>query len=274
MNHDKFVIELNQVSYCYCKGENVLDKVSLSVGAGEFVSVIGPSGAGKTTLLRILNGAASACSGEVFVLGRQFDQAKGGAKRRIQRRIGTIYQDFCLVEPSSCLDNVLNGALAETSWIRAVCGIFTREQQNRALTALECVGLAGKADIRAANLSGGQKQRVAIARALMQQPEILLADEPVASLDPATGSQILELLKSIQKQRGLTVIMNSHNVEAALKYSDRICGMRKGKMVFDLPPKQVSQELLWELYRGAGKHLQGGVLENVGSNAGFSEDRV
>lgn len=268
------MIELNQVSYCYCKGEKVLDKVSLSVGAGEFVSVIGPSGAGKTTLLRILNGAVSVCSGEVSLMGRRFDQAKGAAKRRIQQRIGTIYQDFCLVEPSTCLDNVLNGALAETSWIRAVCGIFSKEQQNRALTALECVGLEGKADIRAANLSGGQKQRVAIARALMQQPEILLADEPVASLDPATGGQILELLKNIQKQRGLTVIMNSHNVEAALKYSDRICGMKNGKILFDLPPGQVSQELLSELYQGAGNRLQDGVSENVISDADFSEDRV
>lgn len=250
MNQNSYMIQLNHISCCYRKGEPVLDDVSMIVSAGEFVSVIGPSGAGKTTLLRILNGAVSLQSGEVTVQGKRFDRAKGAAKRRIQQRIGTIYQDFCLVEPSSCLDNVLNGALAEISWIRAVCGIFSREQQSRALEALECVGLADKADVRASNLSGGQKQRVAIARALMQRPEILLADEPVASLDPATGNQILELLKSIQKQRGLTVIMNSHNVEAALAYSDKVCGLREGKILFCLPPEQVSEDWMRRLYHG------------------------
>lgn len=265
------MIELKQVSHYYRKGETVLDELSLNVRAGEFVSVIGPSGAGKTTLLRVLNGAVSVRGGEVFVLGTRFDRAKGAAKRKIQQRIGTIYQDFCLVEPVSCLDNVLNGALAEISWIRAVCGVFSREQKNRALTALERVGLEEKADARAANLSGGQKQRVAIARALMQQPEILLADEPVASLDPATGNQILELLKDIQKQRGLTVIMNSHNVEAALKYSDRICGMREGKILFDLLPDKVSQGLLRELYHGTEEHLQDSLSENAVSRDSFLE---
>ncbi len=246
------MIELNHVSYYYCEGEPVLDDISLAVRAGEFVSVIGPSGAGKTTLMRVLNGALSAQNGQVSVMGMRLDCTKGTKKRKIQQKIGTIYQDFCLVEPSSCLDNVLNGGLAEISWIRAVCGIFTREQKERAVAELRRVGLAEKLDVRAANLSGGQKQRVAIARALMQQPEILLADEPVASLDPATGTQILELLKSIRRQRELTVIMNSHNVDAALAYSDRIFGMKNGKIMFDLPPGQISPELLRELYQDTG----------------------
>lgn len=254
MERKETAIELQQVSQRYGKGELTLKEVQLKVKKGDFVSVIGPSGAGKTTLLRILNGAVPVCSGQVLLFGNRFDHLKGRAKCAVQKRIGTIYQDFCLVEPSSCLENVLNGALADMSLFRAVCGIYTKEQKERAREALAGVGLLDKADTRAGKLSGGQKQRVAIARALMQQPELLLADEPVASLDPVTGAQVLELLKQIQKERGLTVVMNSHNLESALKYSDRICGVSGGKLCFDVPASEVTAELLGTLYR-AGEEL-------------------
>lgn len=254
-------MELKHVSQCYRKGEPVLNDVSLRIHAGEFVSVIGPSGAGKTTLLRILNGAVPVQGGEVSVLGTRLDRTRGAAKRKLQQQIGTVYQDFCLVEPYSCLDNVLNGALSELSWVRAMCGIFGRQQRERAMEALRWVGLEEKAGARASTLSGGQKQRAAIARALMQRPKLLLADEPVASLDPASGKQVLELLKTIRDQWGVTVVMNSHNVEAALNYSDRICGMGGGRLLFDRPPGQVDGRLLEELYHGT--------YEN-----GHSEDRV
>lgn len=245
------VIALCSVTQRYPKGSTVLNHISLSVRRGEFVSVIGPSGAGKTTLLRVLNGWSSVCGGEVHVLGKRMDLVRGRERRRLQQRIAAIYQDFCLVEPADCLNNVLNGALAEISLMRAVCGIFPKQQRELALEALERVGLEDKADVRASNLSGGQKQRVAIARALMQQPDILLADEPVASLDPVTGEQILQLMAELRRQQGLTVVMNSHNVEAALEYSDRILGMRDGRLLFDLPPEKVDRKLLDSLYRGA-----------------------
>lgn len=250
MERKETVIELRQVSQRYSRGELTLKEVQLQVKRGEFVSVIGPSGAGKTTLMRILNGAVPVCGGQVILFGSRFDTLKGRGKCAVQKRIGTIYQDFCLVEPSTCLDNVLNGALAELPLFRALCGMFTREQRQQAREALERVGLLDKADTRAGRLSGGQKQRVAIARALMQQPELLLADEPVASLDPATGAQVLELLKEIQQRQGLTVVMNSHNLESALKYSDRVCGVSGGRIRFDIPVSEVTKEMLDALYQG------------------------
>lgn len=250
MEREETVIELQQVSQRYGKGELTLREVQLTVKRGEFVSVIGPSGAGKTTLLRVLNGAVPVCGGKVILFGTRFDTLRGKEKCRVQKRIGTIYQDFCLVEPSTCLDNVLNGALADMSLLRAVCGIFTKEQQERAREALDHVGLLDKADARAGSLSGGQKQRAAIARALMQRPELLLADEPIASLDPAAGAQVLELMKEIQQRQRLTVIMNSHNLESALKYSDRICGVSGGKIRFDVPVSKVNKEMLDALYQG------------------------
>lgn len=242
------IVELQNITKQFVNGTVALSAVNFSVKRGEFVSVIGPSGAGKTTLFRILNGAESAESGAVIIEGRHLEKAKGKARRAIQKNIGTIYQDFALVENVSCIHNVLSACLPDMAFIPAVLGIFGQERNKEALRLLERVGLKDKADEPVKNLSGGQKQRVAIARALMRRPSVLLADEPASSLDPVTGRQILELLSDIQKTQELTVLMNSHNLEFSLEFSSRIIGLNAGAVVFDGKPEYVSPKIIDAIY--------------------------
>ena len=219
----------------------VLRDVSFTLGDGEFLSVIGPSGAGKTTLFRILNGTELCSGGEVLYGGTHFEAARGREKRAVQQGIGTIYQDFCLVENLSAIQNVLNACLPDMSLAASLLGAFGRERSEQAAAILREVGPVK-------NLSGGQKQWVAIARALMRNPSILLADEPVASLDPVTGRQILCLLRDIQRQRGVSILMNSHNLDLSLEFSTHIVGMNRGRVVFDGAPGDVTEVVLRDIY--------------------------
>ena len=230
----------------------VLRDVSFTLGDGEFLSVIGPSGAGKTTLFRILNGTEVCGGGEILYKGTHFEAARGRDKRAVQRTIGTIYQDFCLVENTTSLQNVLNACLPEMSLGAALLGLFGRARMEKAAGILREVGLEDKLSEPVKRLSGGQKQRVAIARALMRDPAVLLADEPVASLDPVTGRQILELLRQIQRSRGVSILMNSHNLELSLEFSDHIIGISRGRVVFDGTPGAVTEDVLREIYGGTG----------------------
>ena len=230
----------------------VLRDVSFTLRDGEFLSVIGPSGAGKTTLFRILNGTEVCGGGEILYKGTHFEAARGRDKRAVQRTIGTIYQDFCLVENTSSLQNVLNACLPEMSLGAALLGLFGRARMEKAAGILREVGLEDKLSEPVKRLSGGQKQRVAIARALMRDPAVLLADEPVASLDPVTGRQILELLRQIQRSRGVSILMNSHNLELSLEFSDHIIGISRGRVVFDGAPGAVTEDVLREIYGGTG----------------------
>ena len=230
----------------------VLRDVSFTLRDGEFLSVIGPSGAGKTTLFRILNGTEVCGGGEILYKGTHFEAARGRDKRAVQRTIGTIYQDFCLVENTSSLQNVLNACLPEMSLGAALLGLFGRARTEKAAGILREVGLEDKLSEPVKRLSGGQKQRVAIARALMRDPAVLLADEPVASLDPVTGRQILELLRQIQRSRGVSILMNSHNLELSLEFSDHIIGISRGRVVFDGAPGAVTEDVLREIYGGTG----------------------
>ncbi len=230
----------------------VLRDVSFTLGDGEFLSVIGPSGAGKTTLFRILNGTEVCGGGKILYKGTHFEAARGRGKRAVQRTIGTIYQDFCLVENTSSLQNVLNACLPEMSLGAALLGLFGRARTEKAAGILREVGLEDKLSEPVKRLSGGQKQRVAIARALMRDPAVLLADEPVASLDPVTGRQILELLRQIQRSRGVSILMNSHNLELSLEFSDHIIGISRGQVVFDGTPGAVTEDVLREIYGGTG----------------------
>ena len=230
----------------------VLRDVSFTLGDGEFLSVIGPSGAGKTTLFRILNGTEVCGGGEILYKGTHFEAARGRDKRAVQRTIGTIYQDFCLVENTSSLQNVLNACLPEMSLGAALLGLFGRARTEKAAGILREVGLEDKLSEPVKRLSGGQKQRVAIARALMRDPAVLLADEPVASLDPVTGRQILELLRQIQRSRGVSILMNSHNLELSLEFSDHIIGISRGRVVFDGTPGAVTEDVLGEVCGGTG----------------------
>lgn len=222
--------------------------VSFAVEAGEFVSVIGPSGAGKTTLFRILNGIESADSGEILISGQSLTAAKGSDRRAMQKRIGTVYQDFCLVEQTSCLQNVLNACLPDMRLIPSIFGVFGRERKAEALALLERMGIADKADEPVKNLSGGQKQRVAIARALMRKPDIILADEPIASLDPVTGRQIIELMAGLNRSEGITILMNSHNLAVSKEFSTRLIGLHGGCVVFDGTPDEASDSNIAKIY--------------------------
>ena len=229
-------------------GTVALKHVNLSVSQGEFVSVIGPSGAGKTTLFRIFNGMDALTSGALLFDGKRQDAMTKREQKQVRRLIGTIYQDFCLVENSTCLDNVLTACLPDMALFPAVFGLYGHERCKEALKLLDRVGLSEKAEEPVKSLSGGQKQRVAIARALMRHPKILLADEPAASLDPVTGHQILELLKEIQKTEGVTVLMNSHNLELSLEFSDRIIGLKGGSVAFDGTPEQLDETMIHCIY--------------------------
>ena len=225
-----------------------LTDASFSVSQGDFVSVIGPSGAGKTTLFRILNGSLRCDGGAILVNGVHFESADRRTRRAIQTTIGTIYQDFALVENATCRQNVLNACLPDMSLAASLLGAFGRERSEQAAAILREVGLADKLEEPVKNLSGGQKQRVAIARALMRNPSILLADEPVASLDPVTGRQILCLLRDIQRQRGVSILMNSHNLDLSLEFSTHIVGMNRGRVVFDGAPGDVTEAVLRDIY--------------------------
>ncbi len=245
------MIVLKQVSQQYHKEQTpVLRGVSLSVSTGEFVSVIGPSGAGKTTLLRLINHMLVPSSGEIWVNDMRMDIADGAALRQVQQKIGMIFQDFCLVDEATCLENVLHGCLYRIPFWRALLGKYPKEEIQKAREALQKVSLLDRESDLTGTLSGGQKQRVAIARSLMQQATILLADEPVAALDPVTSQQILELLKSLQQENGMTIIMNSHNVEQACTYADRLIGLREGQVYKDASVDEWSAQNFDMLYRG------------------------
>lgn len=241
-------ITLQNVGKQFKNGTSALDHVTFTVTQGEFVSVIGPSGAGKTTLFRILNGMETPGDGTILFDGSDIASMSGSARKNVKRSIGTIYQDFCLVENSTCLANVLTACLPDMGFFPAVFGIYGKERRTKALGLLDRVGLLEKTDEPVKNLSGGQKQRAAIARALMRHPKVLLADEPAASLDPVTGRQILTLLKEIQKKDGVTVLMNSHNLEFSQEFSDRIIGLKDGTVVFDGKPGEMDDEILRKIY--------------------------
>lgn len=244
------MIEVVDINKAFEKNIVAAEHIGFRMEAGEFVSVIGRSGVGKTTLFRMMNGSLAADSGRILIDETDICSVKGKTKRKLQTRIATIYQDFCLVDNLSCFQNVLNGCLWECNLWDTLLGRFTKEQKKRAEEALQQVGLLDKKDEPVVKLSGGQKQRVAIARALMQKPVLLLADEPVASLDPYTSEQILELLKKLQKDFSLTILMNNHNVDSALKYSDRILGLREGKVVLDKVASSVTEADLETVYGG------------------------
>ena len=242
------LLEVQHVRKEFQNHTHALTDASFSVSQGDFVSVIGPSGAGKTTLFRILNGSLRCDGGAILVNGVHFESADRRTRRAIQTTIGTIYQDFALVENATCRQNVLNACLPDMAFLPAVCGFFGKARVAEADALLERVGLADKVHEPVKNLSGGQKQRVAIARALMRHPALLLADEPVASLDPVTGRQILELLRDIQQDQKLTVLMNSHNLELSQEFSSRLIGLNQGTEVLDAPADTPAEEILSAVY--------------------------
>jgi phosphonate transport system ATP-binding protein len=242
-------VRLHQVTKDFAE-TRALDAVDLTVPAGQMVAILGASGSGKSTLLRTLNGLVAPTSGNVRVLGCDVTRARGRQMRELRCGVGFIFQQFGLVGRLSVMENVLSGALGRIKFPRAGVLSYPRTLRLDALAHLERVGLADRAFQRSDTLSGGQQQRVAIARTLMQRPTVLLADEPVASLDPETSASVMSLLLEICQEKGLTVITSLHQVELARGWADRLVGMRDGRIVLDASPRDVSGEEVMEIYRG------------------------
>ncbi len=232
----------------YPNGFQALENINLENKDGEFVAIIGLSGAGKSTLLRTINKMNAATSGQVLVNDKDVSKLEGKELRELRRSIGMIFQSFNLVKRASVYKNVLAGRVAYHSTFKTLFGIFPEEDKIMALEALEKMGILDKAYERADRLSGGQQQRVALARALAQNPKIILADEPVASLDPITTLAVMDDFKRINKDYGITIVANMHHVDLAVKYADRIIGLQAGKLVYDGPSDAIDEEKLIQIY--------------------------
>lgn len=244
------MIEFSNVSKVYSNGVVGLDHVNLTIEQGEFVGIIGLSGAGKSTLLRTINRMHDITEGRLTVDGAEVKLLKGKALRKFRRSIGMIFQSFNLVTRTTVIRNVLMAKVPEMPFWRVLLGVFKREDKMNALEALNKVGILDKAYIRADQLSGGQQQRVALARTLAQNPKIILADEPVAALDPVTAKQVMNDFKRINEKMNISILINIHHVELALEYADRIIGIRAGKIVYDGPSKEVTKDVLNAIYEG------------------------
>lgn len=243
------LISLTGVSKRFPNGTLALDNVSLSVPKGQLLSLIGLSGSGKSTLMRHLNGLHRPTSGSVRVLGCEVSTARSKELRTVRRNVGFVFQQFGLVGRATCLENVLSGALGRLRGPRYGVWAYPKSLRREAFEHLDRVGLAPQAYQRADTLSGGQMQRVAIARTVMQQPQILLADEPVASLDPESSAQVLELLLKVATEEKMTVIVTLHQVELALGWAHRIVGLRDGRVVLDRDARGLNQNDVLEVYR-------------------------
>ena len=232
----------------YRTGDLALGGVSFSVSPGEIVGLIGPSGAGKSTLIRCINRLVEPTSGQVFLGEVEITALSRGRLREVRRRVGMIFQEFALVERLTVMENVLSGRLGYVSFWQSLTRRFPQADIDKAFRLLERVGLTEHVDKRADALSGGQRQRVGIARALEQDPELLLVDEPTASLDPKTSRQIMRLITEICAERALATVINIHDVALAQMFVARIIGLRAGKIVYDGPPSGLTQETLVAIY--------------------------
>jgi len=241
-------IELSNVSVTYPNGTKGLNNVSLRIESGEIVSIVGLSGSGKSTLIRTINGLVPATSGKVNVGGHEVTELRQRQLRQVRGHIGMIFQGFNLAERTSVMNNVLVGRFAHTPTYRTLLGLISAQDKQLALQALNSVGMLEKVWNRAGALSGGQKQRVAVARALTQQPSIMLADEPVASLDPPTAHAVMADLERISSERELTVLINIHLIDLARQYTRRMIGLRDGELVYDGPTAHATDKDLDEIY--------------------------
>ncbi|WP_159639095.1 phosphonate ABC transporter ATP-binding protein [Erysipelothrix anatis] len=242
------MIEFQNVTKIYPNGVKALDGVSLTIEQGEFVAIIGLSGAGKSTLLRSVNQMHTITDGTLLVNGSNVSELKGKDLRKFRRQIGMVFQSFNLVKRTTVLKNVLTARVAEMPWFKSLLGLYSKEDTLKALESLDQVGILEKAYNRADELSGGQQQRVALARCLAQEPQIILADEPVASLDPITAQQVMDDFVKINEKTNITVIVNMHHVDLALKYAKRVIGINKGVIVFDGPCESVDETVLRQVY--------------------------
>ena len=249
------MIVFDHVSKVYPNGTVGLDDVDLTIQDGEFVAIIGRSGAGKSTLLRAVNRMHPITAGKLTVNGTDVSGLSGKSLRRFRRGIGMVFQSFNLVTRTTVIRNVLSACVPDMPFWRVLLGAFRKADKLKALECLEKVGILDKAYMRADQLSGGQQQRAALARTLAQDPGIILADEPVAALDPVTARQVMQDFVRVNREMGITTLLNIHHVELALEYADRVIGIRAGKIVYDGPSSQVDQGVLDAIYgeRDAGE---------------------
>ena len=241
------LLDVKNVSKRY-KDTKALSNVNFSVKEGEFISIIGPSGAGKSTLLRCINRMIDANDGEIIFDGIDVLKLNKRDLRRLRTKIGMIFQHYNLVYRLSVIENVLHGRLGYKSKFDGIIGRYSEEEKEQALKILEDLGLGQQIYKRCDELSGGQKQRVGIARSLIQNPKMILCDEPIASLDPSSSKVIMDQLKDISVEKGITCLVNLHQVEVAIKYSDRIIGVNGGQVVFDGPSRELSSDTIYAIY--------------------------
>ena len=244
------MIVFDHVSKTYPNGYQALKDINLTIDQGEFVAIIGLSGAGKSTLIRNINRMHDITEGKLTVDDIDVMTLHGAALRKFRRHIGMIFQSFNLVTRTTVIKNVLTSRVPDLPFWRALLGAYPKEDKLAALEALDKVGILDKAFVRADQLSGGQQQRVALARTLAQDPKIILADEPVASLDPVTAKQVMDDFKRINEEMKITVLINIHHVDLALQYATRVVGIRAGEVVYDGPASAVTDEVLATVYGG------------------------
>ena len=242
------MIKFDKVNKVYPNGLHALKNISLEINQGEFVAIIGLSGAGKSTLLRTINRMHDISEGLLTVNGEEVNALKGKELRRFRRKVGMVFQSFNLVTRTTVVNNVLTSRVPDMPLWKSIIGLYSKEDKVIALEALDKVGILDKAYVRADQLSGGQQQRVALARALAEKREIIVADEPVAALDPITATQVMDDFKKINKELNMSVLINIHHVDLALKYADRVIGIKAGEIVYDGPSKNVDSAVLKQIY--------------------------
>ncbi|MCF6272912.1 MAG: phosphonate ABC transporter ATP-binding protein [Rhodobacteraceae bacterium] len=242
------MLQLNGLTKVYNTGDKALSDVTLSIPDGQVVALIGPSGAGKSTLIRCVNRLVEPTSGEALLDDINITTLGSGGLRKARRKMGMIFQEYALVERLTVMENVLSGRLGYVGFWRSLFRKFPQKDVDEAYRLLDRVGLLAMVDKRADELSGGQRQRVGIARALIQNPSLLLVDEPTASLDPKTSRQIMRLIVELCEERGLSAIINIHDVALAQMFVQRVIGLETGKVVFDGAPTELTPEVLTQIY--------------------------
>lgn len=248
-------LTIKNLTKTFPNGVQALKGINLNVREKEFLVVIGLSGSGKSTLLRCINRLTDPSSGSIQLKGSEIAKIKGPGIRNLRKKVAMIFQQFNLIPRHTVLSNVLMGRLSTTSTLGSIFGFFSKKDKYDAIKYLELVGIADKANIRADQLSGGQQQRVAIARALMQQPTLLLADEPVASLDPATCHTVMDYLKKVNQELGITVICNLHFLSLVRQYATRVIALKNGEIVFEGSPDEISDDWFKKIYGEEAKEV-------------------
>jgi len=250
-------LRFENLTKVYERGQVVaLKNVSFSVEKGEFLVIIGLSGSGKSTLLRCINRLIEPSAGQIFVDGVDVTELSSARMRRVRRKIGMIFQHFNLINRSTVLTNTLSGRLGYMSAWRSLLGLFTKEDKKLAIMNLARVGLEDKAYARADELSGGQQQRVGIARALMQNPDLLLTDEPVSALDPATSHSVMQYLEQMNQEDGVTVLASLHFLSLARRYGTRIIALKDGELMFDGSPSEIDEAKFQEIYGDEAEEVE------------------